>query len=163
MRRNREENTGVFACVCCGDCCRGSGGIVLRRSDITRLATHLGLTESAMLARYAEEKNGKFRLRSHSDGSCLFWDEAVSCTVHPAKPDICRAWPFFRGNLEDAVSLGMAREACPGLVTEAAHESFAQAGAAWLLEHGLYRDKGESDAPGAMMTRDELAALRKKR
>jgi uncharacterized protein len=140
MNENRtQENTfgdgEAFVCKRCGDCCKGSGGIVLSDRDIQRLAGHLCLSAEAMLERYAEQRRGKHFLQTGADGYCIFFDQG--CTVQPAKPDICRAWPFFRGNIEDELSWQMAQDGCPGIVVETTHQRFADQGRRFLREEGL--------------------------
>lgn len=131
----------VFTCRRCGHCCQGAGGIVLADSDIVRLAEHLGLDRETLLSRYTETVGTLPRLRCGEDGYCVFYKEG--CAVHPGRPDVCRAWPFFRGNLIDPESLFMAREDCPGINPEASHEEFARQGKAYLLRHGLARTRGD--------------------
>ena len=59
------------------------------------------------------------------------------CGVHEGKPAICRAWPFFRGNIEDPASLALAKDFCPGIAPEVRHAEFARQGLAYLREEGL--------------------------
>lgn len=81
--------------------------------------------------------NGKLKIRTGNDGYCIFFVQGRGCTVHKGKPDICRAWPFFRGNLVDAESLHMAKEFCPGIDPGVTHETFAAEGRRYLEEHSL--------------------------
>ena len=111
---------------------------MLAPKDVNRLAEHFGLTTEAFLEQYAEECNGKYQLTTGQDAYCIFFREG--CTVHDAKPDICRAWPFFRGNIEDPSSLDMAKEYCLGIDPRVPHEVFAAAGRAFLREAGLLQD-----------------------
>ncbi len=148
MNENRpRENTfgdgEAFVCKRCGDCCKGSGGIVLSDHDIQRLAGHLGLSAETILERYAEQRRDKHFLRSGADGYCIFFDQG--CIVQPAKPDICRAWPFFRGNIEDDLSWKMAQDSCPGIVRHATHQRFADQGRRFLREEGLLRSDADKD------------------
>ncbi len=52
--------------------------------------------------------------------------------MHPAKPTICRAWPFFRGNMVDATSWRMAQDACPGINPGPGHAGFVAQGETYL-------------------------------
>lgn len=103
----------IFKCQKCGHCCEGKGGIVLSHHDIERLARFLKINRETLIQSYIYQSNDKYKIKSNKDGKCVFFNEG--CSVHPAKPDICRAWPFFRGNLEDIFSLEMAKEFCPGI------------------------------------------------
>ncbi|CAK7049795.1 MAG: hypothetical protein DELT_00990 [Desulfovibrio sp.] len=152
----------VFACACCGECCSGTGGIVLRRSDTERLAAHFHVPVPAFLERYAERARGKYRLRAGSGGACVF-AEGATCGVHAARPDICRAWPFFRGNLVDSVSFFMATEGCAGMRRPVPFATFVQSGARYLLENGIFAGRDETDAPAALMREDSLRALLEER
>ncbi|WP_235893894.1 YkgJ family cysteine cluster protein [Oceanidesulfovibrio indonesiensis] len=134
----------VFSCAMCGHCCEGEGGIVLSRNDTARLAAHLGMTPHAFLEKYSMKQGAKRHLVSNGEGACVFFKAGAGCTVHSARPDVCRAWPFFRGNLMDPSSLEMAREDCKGIRRDVSHEEFRRCGVAYLLEHGL-----ASEAPDA--------------
>lgn len=137
----------IFVCKKCGHCCDGRGGIVLTQKDINRLVEFLGLSRLEFLNVYAVEVSGKKFLRTQS-GKCVFFKSGLGCAAHPAKPDICRAWPFFRGNIEDPVSLNMAKEFCPGIAPKCGFEEFGRQGKAYLLENDLYHS--EADAPEAL-------------
>lgn len=147
MTQNADEkkfgNGSAFSCKMCGQCCQGSGGIVMAEKDIMRLADHLGLQRQEFLDTYAELKNGKHRLRVNDEEYCVFFEKG--CGVHEAKPDVCRAWPFFKGNIEDAFSLSMAKEYCPGINPDISFRKFAAAGRAFLLENGLIAEEGQDD------------------
>ena len=127
----------LFHCRKCGHCCEGRGGIVVSPSDLERLAAFLKLAPETVAERYGEMARGKLKIRSGEDGRCIFFREGAGCAVHEGKPSICRAWPFFRGNIEDPVSLALAKDFCPGIAPEATHADFARAGRAYLEEHGL--------------------------
>ncbi len=120
---------------------------MLAPEDIDRLCRHLGLPKERFLAESAENASGKYRLKSRPDGYCVFFVEGHGCGVHPARPDICRAWPFFRGNLIDAVSWEMAQDFCPGINGNVSHAQFVRQGLAYLREHGLSRSP-RPDGPG---------------
>ena len=138
----------VFDCKMCGHCCEGSGGIILGPSDLARLSAHLGMEPEVVVQRYAEQVNGKLRIRNGNDGRCIFFCEGRGCGVHAGKPAVCRAWPFFRGNIEDAASLALAKEYCPGIRPEATHAEFVREGMETLRREGLLaRDpSGEANA-----------------
>lgn len=138
----------AFTCQRCGHCCRGQGGIVLTAADVDRLAAHLGRDRAAFLAEMTETRHGKTYLKCGQDDYCLFFSDG--CGIHPARPDICRAWPFFRGNLIDAVSWEMIQSDCPGVNPEAGHEAFRRQGLVYLRDKGLARAPG-GDAPAALV------------
>ncbi|NDY55355.1 YkgJ family cysteine cluster protein [Desulfovibrio sulfodismutans] len=143
-----SENS-AFTCRLCGHCCQGEGGIVLAEADIVRLCDHLRLSREELLARAVTTVCGKHRIKSRPDGYCLFFQEGTGCGVHPARPDICRAWPFFRGNLIDAISWEMAQDFCPGIAPDVPHAEFARQGLAYLREQGICRCSGPCDPAAA--------------
>lgn len=134
----------VFNCKKCGHCCEGRGGIVLSGHDIARLAKFLELEQIDALRDYTYEISGKVRLISGSDGYCIFFRRGSGCSVHPAKPDICRAWPFFRGNLNDRHSFAMAKEFCPGILPMSEFEEFTAQGIKYIMTNGLASSHAEA-------------------
>lgn len=139
-----------FNCQRCGHCCQGEGGIIMTARDRERLARHLGLDVPAMLARCAESAGGKVRLRAGDDGYCIFFKHGEGCGVHQGRPDICRAWPYFRGNLVDASSWEMIQSDCPGVNAAAGHALFVSEGLDYLYEHGLVHEPG-AESPHALV------------
>lgn len=139
----------IFECKKCGQCCEGKGGIVLSARDLARLAAFLGQSETFVRDEYAEFSNGKLKIKCSDDGFCIFFKIGTGCAVHPGKPDICRAWPFFRGNLIDPYSFEMARDFCPGIDREVSFAQFASAGISCLLRHGLLAS-GQDDEANAL-------------
>lgn len=127
----------VFRCRMCGRCCEGEGGIVLGPRDMRRLCARLGMDETTFMARYGVVRNGKNTIRAGGDGRCVFFEEGKGCSVHDGKPDVCRAWPFFRGNMVDPESLHMAKDYCPGIRAEADHAVFVAEGSRYLRAHAL--------------------------
>lgn len=132
-----HDADSLFHCRQCGHCCEGRGGIVVSPADLERLAAFLELAAETVVERYGEMARGKLKIRNGEDGRCIFFQEGIGCAVHEGKPSICRAWPFFRGNIEDPVSLALAKDFCPGIDPEATHADFARAGRAYLAEQGL--------------------------
>lgn len=105
--------------------------------DVSRLSRHFGVAEETFLSLYAERHNGKNTVRTGPDGNCLFFRTNFGCSVHKDKPEICRAWPFFRGNLVDPVSLAMAKDFCPGIRRDVTYTEFVLEGRRYLQQYGL--------------------------
>lgn len=147
--------TKAFECKMCGHCCHGEGGIIMSPKDQERLARHLGMLTEEMLAEYAIDLNGKPCVRTGDDGYCVFFMQEKGCGVHTGRPDICRAWPFFRGNIIDADSWFMIQEYCPGVNPNATHEEFAKQGKEYLREHGLLRDDKTKDPNALIVSEDD--------
>ena len=136
----------AFICQMCGQCCTGEGGIVLSRSDLERLSSFLDLSLDAFAERYAIQSGSSLYLTTKEDGSCVFFTPGSGCTVHSVKPEICRAWPFFLGNLRDEMSWRMAQDSCPGINPQVSHEEFVRQGLAYLRENGLLHQSGDDGA-----------------
>ena len=141
----------AFTCRMCGHCCQGQGGIVLTAKDIRRLAQGLNISSEECLHTYTTLDAGKQVLTSQSDGTCVFFQSGRGCTVHAHKPDVCRAWPFFRGNLEDEFSWRMAQESCPGINPDIPHQEFVRQGLLLLHREGLIHPPG-TESPTALTT-----------
>lgn len=140
----------AFECRMCGHCCEGSGGIILTAKDQTRLAAYLEIRVEDLLNRYAEvQDGGKYGIITGDDNYCVFFRQGKGCTVHPGRPDVCRAWPFFRGNLVDAVAWEMVQEDCPGINADVPHAEFARQGREYLTELDLLHE--EENAPRALV------------
>jgi uncharacterized protein len=122
----------------CGECCRGTGGIVVTEREAERISAALGLTPDVFLERFTIPAGPKRLIASTPDGSCVFLHQS-GCAIHGVKPDVCRAWPYFRGNLLDKESWTMAQDSCAGIVEEVGHEEFVRQGLAYLREHGLLK------------------------
>lgn len=149
MDNSKESN--AFTCLRCGNCCQGEGGIVLTDTDRNRLCNHLNMDLATFTTAYVETVSGKNRLRTDGKGWCIFFAEG--CTVHPAKPTICRAWPFFRGNMVDATSWQMAQDACSGINAGSSHTDFVAQGKSYL--HELEIDPSSESGPNALRDTEE--------
>ncbi|MFH1060623.1 MAG: YkgJ family cysteine cluster protein [Pseudomonadota bacterium] len=113
----------AFVCQRCNQCCTGEGGITLAEAEVPAAAAILGLAPDAFTARYCEAKAGRWSIRCGADGRCALLGPE-GCLIHPAKPAICRAWPFFPGLIKDAGAFNEAKLICPGLDPAATHQDF---------------------------------------
>jgi len=127
----------AFDCQKCGHCCEGEGGIIVSPTDLTRILEHLKMSAEEFTEKYGEVKDGKLRIRVGEDNYCIFFVQGKGCGVHTAKPNICRAWPYFRGNVIDSESWEMAKDFCPGIRRDVSHDEFAQQGRAYLRDNNL--------------------------
>lgn len=150
----------AFDCRMCGHCCEGRGGIVVSAKDLERLSAHMGVGPDEFELLWGERRGRKLHIRAGEDGSCVFFDHGKGCMVHEAKPDICRAWPFFRGNLVDEESFILAGGFCPGIAGEAGHDEFVRQGLKYLLQNQLVGNAGPDEA-GALQVSDLLEKLAK--
>ena len=153
------DKTETFSCQRCGKCCEGRGGIVVGPRDLPRLCAYFHLSAEEVLERYTEILGGKPVLRCGEDGFCLFFKKGSGCSIHPARPSVCRAWPFFRGNLVDGLSFAMAREDCPGISRTASHAAFALEGIRYLKEYKLKACDIHTEGRALIVEENELPPL----
>ncbi len=153
-----------FNCTMCGICCTGKNGIVVDESiDLPRLLEHFSCSIEELDSKYTLIYNDKRVLRSAEVDEkevCLFYSKEKSCTIHTARPDICRAWPYFRGNMLDELSLDMAKSDCEGIQVQARHENFQKEGFAYLEEHALLKDSDDKSCANALKySKEEISLL----
>lgn len=94
----------MFKCIQCGDCCNpaksrwgiSKTGILARAcilftdKDVKRAAAFLGLNADEFKEKYKVDSS-HFIDVTHSP--CPFLTEENKCSIHKAKPDLCRNWP----------------------------------------------------------------------
>ena len=83
-----------YHCQRCGNCCRWPGEVVIGDAEISAMALHLGLPEQDFIATYTALRRNRMglTLKQTTDGACILL-EGGACSVHPAKPSQCRAFP----------------------------------------------------------------------
>lgn len=89
-----------FGCRRCGNCCVGKGSVVVVNDrEVEALARAREMTAAAFRAAHTRDSFGDTVLIDREDGSCEWLDRAAdgttSCRVQSAKPDQCRAYPFW--------------------------------------------------------------------
>lgn len=80
-----------YRCHGCSRCCR-EFRIQVNPYEIFRLARHLHLSTTEFIAHHLE--NGPW-LRHKDDGTCVHLGTG-GCSVHPARPLVCRLYPLGR-------------------------------------------------------------------
>lgn len=110
---------------------------MLEQDELERLASFMAISECEFCDNYCIRQNGKLKLATGPDGYCVFFIPDKGCRVHEVKPGVCRAWPFFRGNLVDEISMAMAAEYCPGINRQAGFEQFRSYGLDYLRNNDL--------------------------
>ena len=89
-------------CTGCSACCRDMGGkVVLDPYDVYRLNASAGYSFEGLLAGPAVLSVADGLVlpvlnMDGPDGACRFLGEDGRCTVHPARPGICRLFPLGR-------------------------------------------------------------------
>ncbi len=86
-----------YACAACGRCCQGKV-IPVNPYEILRIARHLGVTTTEVLARHAASDGAT--LGQNERGDCVFFGDR-GCEVHPARPLACRLYPLGRYRAPD--------------------------------------------------------------
>jgi uncharacterized protein len=105
----------AFTCTRCGDCCTGAPGYVwVTIEEMRRIAEFRGETVEAFAERFVRLVEDRFSLIEKPGGDCIFWDKQAGCTVYSARPDQCRAWPFWPENLTRRKTWERVCQVCPG-------------------------------------------------
>jgi Fe-S-cluster containining protein len=105
----------AFSCTRCGDCCTGAPGYVwVSAEEIRQLAEFRGETVEDFTHRFVRLVGDRLSLIEKPGGDCIFWDKQAGCTVYPARPAQCRAWPFWPENIETHEDWEGVRAVCPG-------------------------------------------------
>lgn len=101
-RRLKLEDTLPFSCTHCGGCCVHQEELLLNPLDLFRMVKELGITVEELLQQYGEcYIGGDSRMplvRIYPRGKtrrCPFLKNN-KCSVHKAKPSVCRLYPLGR-------------------------------------------------------------------
>jgi Fe-S-cluster containining protein len=105
----------IFTCKKCGDCCKGYGGTYVTPENIAAIASYIHTDPETFLKNYCQISGGKPVLAVDENGWCVFFDE--TCTIHPVKPAMCRAWPFIKSVLKDVQNWHIMAGVCMGIRT----------------------------------------------
>lgn len=106
----------LFACQCCGDCCKGYGGTYIAENEINAICRYLGLEPDIFISRYCQMSGDRPVIAQGRNGYCIFWDNV--CSIHPVKPRMCKKWPFIENILVDATNWQAMAASCPGMRTD---------------------------------------------
>jgi Fe-S-cluster containining protein len=104
-----------FECTRCGACCTGAPGYVwVNKQEIADLAAFRGETVEEFARRFVRKVGEDYSLIEKPGGDCIFWDKNAGCTVYPARPIQCQAWPFWPENVKSAKAWEHVTRICPG-------------------------------------------------
>ena len=83
-----------FTCLKCCSCCYHRH-IELNEFERAQLSQFLKMTESELIKKFLDPGDSGHQpsLRIKKDGSCIFLGQ-TGCTVHPARPLVCRLYPL---------------------------------------------------------------------
>ena len=99
---NDMVKVGCNDCQGCFACCQGMGkSVILDPLDVYRLSKHLDCTFEQLLQKHIELNvvDGIILPNLRMDGlseKCSFLNENGRCSVHKARPGICRLFPLGR-------------------------------------------------------------------
>ena len=102
----------------CSDCCTGKYGpgyVWLTPLDIERLAELRNVDEYTIYNTYVRRVEDRLSLIEKKNHDCVFHEPGFGCSVYEARPDQCRAYPFWPSVLESKESWREEAERCPGI------------------------------------------------
>ena len=83
-------NQSDVLCVKCGECCRRVDPIMVERDDVMLIASSLRCNYQSVVEKYTKPlDDDRLSLRT----PCPFLQDN-RCSIHPARPKVCRFWPF---------------------------------------------------------------------
>ena len=110
-----------FECSQCGNCCSGpdEGYIWITRAEIELLAKHLGLSVGQLRKKYLKRVGTRTSIIEEAvTRDCIFLTKIggkKGCAIYPVRPNQCRTWPFWSGNLTKPDRWNDAAVKCPGV------------------------------------------------
>jgi hypothetical protein len=104
-----------FACQPgCTACCSVKGYVYLTEGDLCRAAEFLGMRPGAFERKYVYRTRHLLRLRKPPASQCHFLENG-GCSLHPAKPTQCRAFPFWPEVVASPTEWRKLKRYCPGI------------------------------------------------
>lgn len=110
-----------FECAQCGRCCAGpdEGYIWITRPEIEFLTKHLGITLKDARCEYLQRVGIRTTIiEEPRDRDCIFLNGKCGqkgCAIYPVRPNQCRTWPFWTGNIARPDDWNMVAQKCPGI------------------------------------------------
>lgn len=121
-----------FGCIQCGECCAGpqQGYIWVTKPEIKLIADFLKISDDELTRKYLRRVHFRTTIKEQSlTRDCMFLQVgAVSqegypqndigrsfCRIYPVRPNQCRTWPFWSGNLASPAAWNRAAHKCPGV------------------------------------------------
>ena len=115
MARWWEKEPLRFECQTdCFKCCQKPGIVSFDKEDMTQTAEFLGLTPGRFKSEYLKREDGEWMLEVTGDEPCRFLT-LKGCRIHPVKPKQCRAYPFWRENMDSKNTWKLVGIFCPGI------------------------------------------------
>lgn len=115
----------AFICKRCNQCCNGQGGIRLDHEQLLAAAGLLNMPPLSFMEAYCRFNGNRWEVLSDEQGNCRLLSPA-GCSIHAAKPPICRQWPFLPLLIKDQEAFLEAKTACPGFEPGATFADFLE-------------------------------------
>ncbi len=90
------------------------GEVYLSENDLVKAAAYVGLEPAAFERKHCIRTASQLRLRKPPGRQCYFHKDNC-CSIHPAKPTQCRAFPYWPELLESETAWAEAAAYCPGM------------------------------------------------
>lgn len=110
-----------FECLGCGNCCAGpdEGYIWIARPEAELIARFLESPPGRFRKQYCKQLFNRTSLIEHAvTKDCVFLKKTAKgrgCKIYPVRPNQCRTWPFWTGNLRSPDAWNFAGMKCPGI------------------------------------------------
>lgn len=106
-----------FECTQCGNCCTGAPGYVwVTDEEIRAIADYLDKPVGEVRLLHTRPARGRVSLNEYLNGDCIYFDpQGRGCTIYPVRPQQCRTWPFWPGNVESPGDWAQTGRTCPGI------------------------------------------------
>jgi len=88
--------------------------VYLTEEDVKRAAAFLALPVEEFERKYLFRTRHVRRLRKPRHSQCYFLEEC-GCSIHPAKPTQCRAFPYWPELLDNPEAWDATARYCPGI------------------------------------------------
>jgi hypothetical protein len=91
-----------------------TGYVYLTEDDLARAAAFLGMSRRSFERRFVYRTKHLLRLLKPRNSQCHFLTNE-GCSIHPAKPTQCRAFPFWPEHVGSRGAWNKLRKHCPGI------------------------------------------------
>jgi hypothetical protein len=98
----------------CTECCLQQGFVYLTEADLARAARFLGMKVKTFERKFVYRTRNVRRLRVPRVARCHFLKDG-GCSIHPAKPTQCCAFPFWPELVESPRAWRKTAGYCPGI------------------------------------------------
>ena len=126
----------IFQCTMCGECCTGFGGTYVSEQDIIKISAFIHCDSAKFTEKFCAVSGSKYVLTLSENGKCVFFDTEKQCTIHPVKPDMCKAWPFIRTVANHPENWNAMAGSCPGMKKNVPYDTLKTIVSSLMSVHG---------------------------